>query len=222
MDRLLNESIDTRDDLPILQHALMRTWNVWAENDGRGAIDLDHYERSGTLKNALCLHADEALIDLAEDDRLIAERMFQALTETDASNRRIRRPAHLHQIAAICGQNVLPDKVMSLIKRFNAENRNFLVLSTRISSDDPLLDISHESLIRQWKTLADWVDQEAESARIYRRLAQSAELHTDGKAGLYKETDLQVALDWQRQQQPNAEWAARYHSNFNLVMGFLE
>ena len=28
MDRLLNESLDTRDDLPILQHALMRTWNV--------------------------------------------------------------------------------------------------------------------------------------------------------------------------------------------------
>ncbi len=111
---------------------------------------------------------------------------------------------------------------MSLIQRFNAENRNFLVLSTRISSDDPLVDISHESLIRQWKTLTDWVDQEADSARIYQRLAQSAELHADGKAGLYKETDLQVALDWQRQQQPNAEWAARYRSNFKLSADFLE
>ena len=222
MDRLLNESLDTRDDLPVLQHALMRTWNVWAEDGGRGAIDLDHYERSGTLKNALRLHADEALKDLDEESRLIAKRMFQALTETDASNRRIRRPAHLRHIAAVCGQKVLPQTVMSLIQRFNAENRNFLVLSSPTSNDDPLVDISHESLIRQWKTLADWVDQEAESARIYRRLAQSAELHTDGKAGLYKETDLQVALDWQRQQQPGAEWAARYDSNFNLVMGFLK
>ena len=106
MDRLLNESLDTRDDLPILQHALMRTWNVWAEDGGRGVIDLDHYERSGTLKNALRLHADEALKDLDEEDRLIAKRMFQALTETDASNRRIRRPAHLRQIAAICGKKV--------------------------------------------------------------------------------------------------------------------
>jgi energy-coupling factor transporter ATP-binding protein EcfA2 len=222
MDRLLNESLDTRDDLPILQHALMRTWNVWAENNSSGAIDLDHYERSGTLKNALRLHADEALIDLDEDDRLIAERMFQALTETDASNRRIRRPAHLRQIAAVCGQNVLPEKVISLIQRFNDENRNFLVLSTRSSSGDPLVDISHESLIRQWKTLADWVDQEAESARIYQRLGQSAELHAEGKAGLYKETDLQVALDWQRRQQPNTAWAARYHPNFSLTMGFLD
>ena len=205
MDRLLNESLDTRDDLPVLQHVLMRTWNVWAEDGGRGAIDFDHYKRSGTLKNALRLHADEALKDLDEEYRLTARRMFQALTETDASNRRIRRPARLSQIAAICGKKVLPETIMSLIKRFNAEDRNFLVLSSRTSTDDSLVDISHESLIRQWKTLADWVDREADSARIYQRLAQSAELNADGKAGLYKETDLQVALDWQQKQQPNVE-----------------
>ena len=222
MDRLLNESLDTRDDLPILQHALMRTWAVWAEDGGRGEIDLDHYERSGTLKNALRLHADEALKGLDDEHRLIARRIFQTLTKTDAANRRIRRPAHLRQITAICGEKVMPETVMSLILRFNDDNRNFLVLSSRASADNPLVDISHESLIRQWKTLADWVDHEAESAQIYQRLAQSAELHADGKAGLYKETDLQVALDWQRKQQPNAGWAAKYHSNFKLAMDFLD
>ena len=222
MDRLLNESLDTRDDLPVLQHVLMRTWNVWANDGCNGPIDLGHYERSGTLKNALRLHADEALKDLDHEHRLIAKRMFQALTETDASNRRIRRPAHLSQIKAICGKKVSTQTIMSLIERFNAENRNFLVLSSRAATDDTLVDISHESLIRQWKTLADWVDQEAESARIYRRLSQSAELHAAGKAGLYKETDLQVALDWQQQQQPNAEWAARYDAKFSLAMDFLE
>ena len=222
MDRLLNESLDTRDDLPILQHALMRTWNVWANNSRNGAIDLEHYERAGTLKNALRLHADEALKDLDEENRLIARRMFQALTETDAANRRIRRPALLSQILAICGKRVRPQTIMSLIERFNADDRNFLVLSSRSATDDPLVDISHESLIRQWKTLADWVDEETESARIYQRLAQSAELHAGGKAGLYKETDLQVALDWQRQQRPSGEWADRYDSKFSLAMDFLE
>ncbi|MBT8363334.1 MAG: pentapeptide repeat-containing protein [Deltaproteobacteria bacterium] len=222
MDRLLNESLDTRDDLPVLQHALMRTWTVWADNGRNGAIDLEHYERAGTLKNALRLHADEALKDLDEENRLISKRMFQALTETDAANRRIRRPALLSQIVAICGKKVRPQNIRSLIERFNVDDRNFLVLSSRASADNPLVDISHESLIRQWKTLAKWVDEEAESARIYQRLAQSAELNAEGKAGLYKETDLQVALDWQRQQRPNSEWADRYDSKFSLTMGFLE
>ncbi len=222
MDRLLNESLDTRDDLPILQHVLMRTWAVWVGDGGRGAIDLEHYERSGGLKKALSLHADEALNGLNGDHRLISKRMFQALTETDAANRRIRRPARLSQVAAICGEKAAPGIAMSIIRRFNEDNRNFLVLSSQAPADDPLIDISHESLIRQWDTLAGWVDEEAESARIYQRLAQSADLHADGKAGLYEETDLQVALDWQRQQQPNVEWADRYRPNFNRAIRFLE
>ena len=220
-DRLLNESLDTRDDLPVLQHVLMQTWTMWAK-DGQGPIDLEHYEKSGTIQHALSLHADEALAGLSDETLAIAKRMFQALTETDASNRRIRRPANLHEIVAVCGKKEAPEAVMSLIARFNADHRNFLVVSPGASEDNPLLDISHESLIRQWKTLAAWVDEEAESARVYKRLAESAELHADGKAGFYRETDLQVALDWQRQQQPNAEWAARYNPKFEPAVRFLE
>jgi energy-coupling factor transporter ATP-binding protein EcfA2 len=221
LDRLLNEALDTRDDLPVLQHVLMRTWNVWAQ-DGKGPIDLEHYEKTGTIQQALSIHADEALTGLDEESLKIARRMFQALTETDAANRRIRRPAHLHQLAAVCGKRVAPETIMALIQRFNAEDRNFLVLSSPNAQDDPLIDISHESLIRQWKTLSAWVDEDAESARIYKRLAESAELHAGGKAGLYREADLLVALDWQRQQQPVADWAARYHPKFELAIGFLE
>ena len=220
MDRLLNDSQEAKDDLPVLQHALMRTWNVRVQTGG-AAIDLDHYEKAGTIRQALRKHADEALADLDTQERYIAKRMYQALTETDAANRRIRRPAHLGRIAAICGESASPEDIQALIERFNSDNRNFLVLSTRADGDDPLVDISHESLIRQWTTLAGWVDEEAESLRIYRRLAESAELHAAGKAALYKEADLQVALDWQGRQRPNAAWAARSRADFKQVMDFL-
>lgn len=220
-DRLLNESIDSRDDLPVLQHVLMRTWNLWAR-DGNGPVDLEHYEQAGTIRHALSLHAEEALIGLSDENLTMAKRMFQALTETDASNRRIRRPARLHEIAAVCGKKEDPETIMALIRRFNADNRNFLVFSPGAAADNPLLDISHESLIRQWKSLAVWVEEEADSARVYKRLAETAELHADDKAGFYSEADLKVALDWQRQQQPNGEWAARYSPKFELAMGFLE
>ncbi len=220
MDRLLNESQEAKDDLPVLQHALMRTWSVWSQTDA-AALDLEHYERAGTIRQALCRHADEALAGLDAKDIGIAKRMFQALTQTDAANRRIRRPAHLGQIAAICGEAATPEAVRALIARFNSDRRNFLVLSARNDRDDPLVDISHESLIRQWTTLAGWVDEEAESLRIYKRLAESAELHATGQAALYKETDLQVALEWQRRQRPNAAWADRLPADFKQVMHFL-
>jgi energy-coupling factor transporter ATP-binding protein EcfA2 len=220
MDRLLNESQEAKDDLPVLQHALMRTWSVWSPT-GAAALDLENYERAGTIRQALCRHADEALAGLDAKDTGIAKRMFQALTQTDAANRRIRRPAHLGRIAAICGESVTPEDVRALIARFNSDRRNFLVLAARHDLDDPLVDISHESLIRHWTTLAGWVDEEAESLRIYKRLAESAELHAAGQAGLYKETDLQVALAWQRRQRPNAAWADRLPADFAQVMHFL-
>ncbi len=41
LDRILNESGHTHDDLPVLQHALMRTWSYWKKS-GVGPIDDKH------------------------------------------------------------------------------------------------------------------------------------------------------------------------------------
>lgn len=49
LDRLLNENVGTRDDLPILQHALMRTWTQWTGED-HGPIDMVHYDKIHTVK----------------------------------------------------------------------------------------------------------------------------------------------------------------------------
>jgi alpha-beta hydrolase superfamily lysophospholipase len=171
LDRLLNENVGTRDDLPILQHALMRTWTQWLGDD-HGPIDLVHYDKIHTVKNALNVHADEALNELNEGDRVIAKRLFQTITETDAGNRRVRRPAHLSEIAAI--SDTTPQRVLDVIRKFREGDRNFLVLSSENPDEDPVVDISHESFIRQWKTLSRWVDEKAESVKIYRRLSEAA------------------------------------------------
>ena len=88
--------------------------------------------------------------------------------------------------------------------------------------DDPLIDISHESFIRLWERLSSWVDEEAESARIYWRLADTAESYAEGKAGPYHGTDLQVADDWWTENKPTQAWAKRYHSGFSRAKQFLE
>ncbi len=219
LDRLLNEEMDTRDDLPILQHALMRTWDEWVKR-GNGVIDVEPYEQIQTVRRALSVHADEALEELSGADQLLAKRMFQALTETDAGNRRLRRPARLSEIAAVC--EATNEKIRSIVERFREKGRNFLVLSTEGDPNNALIDISHESLIRQCERLRKWVDEEAESAKIYRRLAESAELHRRKQAGLYREADLQVALAWQEQQKPSAAWARRYGLNFDRAIEFLQ
>jgi len=218
VDRLLNENVDTRDDLPILQHLLMRVWDVWTVAPD-GPIDLKHYKNVHTIHRALDHHAEEALKELAPADRTLARRLFQALTELDSGNRRIRRPAHLSDVRKI--SKAPNDRIMAVIERFRVEGRNFLVLSSTNPKDDPLIDISHESLIRQWETLHDWVDEEAAAAKLYRRLAETAALYAKDEAGLYRDADLQQALAWQKRYQPNPDWAKRYPGDFGQAMVFL-
>lgn len=218
-DRLLNETIDARDDLPVLQHALMRTWNFSQQNGGR-TIDNEHYEAIGTIYETMSQHAEEALKGLDERNLLLTKRLFQALTETDTANRRIRRPAKLYDVAVRTDEN--PDKIWQIVERFRTDGRSFLVVSNEYPQDNPLIDISHESLIRQWSRLKEWVDEEAKSVKTYIRLAETALLHQEGKAGYYRNPDLQVALEWQQQDQPNKTWALGYHEAYTNAMTFLQ
>ena len=90
----------------------------------------------------------------------------------------------------------------------------------RAAAAATVVDISHESLMRVWGALRGWVDEEAESARIYRRLAETAELHRDNQAVLLVQPELQLVTAWAARQQPNAAWAARIRAGFDVAMQF--
>src|SRR5437764_10467924 len=83
VNRLLNDVGDNPDQLPILQHALMRTWDYWSAHRRNGQpIALEDYESIGGMAEALSLHADEAWAELpTERSRQVAEKLFKELTE---------------------------------------------------------------------------------------------------------------------------------------------
>lgn len=223
INRLLNDVGDNPDQLPILQHALMRTWDYWAAHRRNGEpIGLEHYEAIGAMSEALSLHADEAWEELPDThSEIVAEKLFKALTEKGADNREIRRPTRLSEIAA--GAEVTEAEVVAVIEVFRREGRSFLMPPVGFElRSDTVIDISHESLIRNWDRLQVWVDEEAESAGIYRRLAENAVLHRAGKEGLLQDPALQIGLDWREKSRPNAAWAERYHPEFAEAMSFLD
>ena len=57
--------------------------------------------------------------------------------------------------------------------------------------------------MRGWQRLRGWVEEEAQSARIFRRLLGHRPRSGDnGKAGLFRDPDLQIALSWRDQRTP--------------------
>jgi energy-coupling factor transporter ATP-binding protein EcfA2 len=221
--RLLNDMGDDPDQLPILQHALMRTWDYWSGHHGEDEpLDLRHYEAIGTMKEALSLHAEKAWLELSSDrERAIAETLFKALTDKGSDARGVRRPTRLGEICELAGAT--EKEVAAVVERFRRPGRSFLMPPARVLlTTDTVLDISHESLMRTWDRLRQWVDEEARSAQIYLRLAKAAAQYQEGTSGLWRDPELQVALNWRDLQKPTALWAQRYDPAFERSMLFLQ
>jgi WD40 repeat protein len=221
VQRLLNDTGDNPDQLPILQHALMRTWDFWVRQGGGHQIDVAHYEAVGAMAEALSRHADEAFEGLSPARQAIAEALFKRLTERDSDNREVRRPARLAELAAVAQA---PDEdVAAVIEDFRREGRCLLMPSAGVPlGADTIVDISHESLIRGWVRLKKWVQEETQSAESYRRVADAAARRAAGTGALFRDEDLAQALRWRGEARPNAAWAARYGPEFERAMTFLD
>lgn len=223
INRLLNDVGDDPEQLPILQHAMMRTWDYWQTHRRNGEpIGLEHYEAIGTLSDALSRHADEAFNQLPDEgSRKMAEKIFKALSERGAHHCKLRRPTRLDTLCKIAGAST--EEVIRVIETFRGDGRSFLTppSGTELHADS-VIDISHESLIRNWQRLKEWANEEAESVTIYRRVAEAAVLHHEGSEGLLQGPALQLALDWRERFRPNAAWGQRYHPEFGTAMDYLE
>ena len=221
VQKLLNRVSDNHDQLPLLQHALMRTWDAWErDHSDEDSVDLSHFESAGEIEFAIARHAEEVLGFLPEYQRSIAECLFKALTELGSDRRETRRPTRFEDLQKII--DCKEDDLLAVIDAFRDKSSAFITPTQGMTIyQDTFIDISHESLMRVWGTLREWVQQEYQSARIYRRLAETATLHAEGKSGLYRDPDLQVAIAWRDQNNINMAWASRYHEAFQLALDFL-
>jgi tetratricopeptide (TPR) repeat protein len=221
--RLLNDLGDDRDDLPLLQHALMRAWDDWAaRGPGAGAIDIPHYEAIGTLRRALSMHADEAYQEVGSGaGPRTTELLFRALTDTVSDPRGVRRPTSIADLAAICG--VGDAEVTRIVEIFRRPGRSFLMPPVPVPlTPDAIVDLSHESLLRCWGRLMAWAQAERQSAATYVRLAREATWFEEGAAGLWGDPELELGLRWRREHQPTAAWARRYAEPFDRAIAFLD
>jgi hypothetical protein len=136
VNRLLNDIGDNQDQLPILQHALLRGWDEWkgkshdhialpkGQPDG-DAIDLCCYESIGGMAEALSRHADEAFNELPGARRKLAEQIFKALTEKGEDNRETRRPLTLDEIRDITAAE--KKEIIAVVEVFRLPGRSFLM-----------------------------------------------------------------------------------------------
>ncbi len=235
VNRLLNDMGTDPDQLPLMQHALMRMWSKAtkaSETPNSITLTSEDYEAVGGLKEALSQHANEAYNELPKQDQAAAQSLFRVLTERGADRRDLRRPTQFRTIVQVVAGGEATDAVRKQVIRaaavFRREDRSFLMPQAHVPLDDTtVLDISHESLIRQWDRLRDWTAEEADAADTYRELLPPAQRWQEKEGGwwgnlgsLLRGFNLTRALKWK--QSATIKWAKLYGGDFQSVEQFIQ
>ncbi|MFT3908237.1 MAG: hypothetical protein QM737_02330 [Ferruginibacter sp.] len=214
------------DQLPILQHALMRSYDKAFKADPPATeMSHEHYKAIGSMSGALAKHADEVFEELgrlskknitaetpAPDLLLIAKLVFQALTDSTSDQKGGRRPTKLRTIYGIA--SVITDSKKAIdyvIDYFRHPDISFIMPPANTTLyPDLMLDISHESLMRNWPELKQWMQEEVDASELYKKLNERREQNDKDPGTWIKGILLRELQDWQKTGLHNAVWAARY------------
>jgi WD40 repeat protein/energy-coupling factor transporter ATP-binding protein EcfA2 len=216
VERILNDAGDEPDQLPILQHAIMRTWSHWhaASPENTRPIENQDYDAVGGFTGALDQHANELLkTQPVAAAPTYVETIFKRLTALGRGNRERRDPAVLSELWELCGANSddTKQRVKAIIDVFRKGEATFLAPREGDLKAETYIDIAHESLIRNWKILKQrWLPDEEKQAKTLIELAERASGWRAHERDLLAGLDLAGATQWNRRRNPSPKWAEHY------------
>lgn len=160
-------------------------------------------------------HPDHPITE--KDARFILALTFACLTRIDHS-RAVRNRMTLREITAIINKPHLDETIVAEVIRpyrleENAFVRPFATGEYSKIASDTVLDISHESLIRNWGRLKKWADQEFEyytTLQDFKKQMERWKEHGKSPGFLLPIGPLSYYENWIAKSKPNPHWINRY------------
>jgi hypothetical protein len=223
-ERMISDACGSQDQLPLIQHALMRLHAVvGAKPDWRLTPDL--YPESGGLGKLLSDHADAVRDAVAQtpEARKVVEEMFRALTEINADHQAIRRPQTVAQLLAVTGAD--RKTLDAILAAFRAEGVSFVrPYGVEPLASDESVDISHEALIRCWDDIASdkvgWLTREFDDGLIWSALRVQCRVFEEDPKNVLSAATTEDRKKWMSGR--NAEWARRYGGGWDRVEALID
>ena len=156
-DALVDELVQSKGGLPVLQFALAELWE--SRDPARQMILASQLAEMGGVGGALVGEADEVLRSLLPPARDLARRMLTRLVGAQGELR--TRPE---------GELLEGDATRRPVLEALVRGR---VLTTREGDGEAVYELSHSSLVTDWPTLREWIDARAEHRAIRARLETS-------------------------------------------------
>lgn len=164
VDSLLHDILGEPAALPLLQFTLLELWKRRDHN----RVTMAAYREIGGGRAALAYSADALYESLIEEEKITARRILLRMVRPgeglEVTSSRVRR-ADLLRI----GED--PGRIERVLEKF-AQTR--LLRVSGASDEDRQVEVAHEALVRNWPTLAQWLEEERDTLRHRRRLTVAA------------------------------------------------
>lgn len=226
VSQLLNEIEDDPDQLPILQHALMLTFEEWKNGgDINVTIDINHFQNSGGMLHGIDAHCNRILEELINEGLSQQVRIvFQRLTEINQEGIEIRAPATVQELMILTESNL--SDITKILDAFRKDGRNFLSPSvSKPIVEEQIIDLSHECIMRKWTRLQRWIKEEENDKRDLLRLLEHHRNFIEGERQHLKGLTLSNYLNWppyKGHTKPSViQWASRYTKDFSFGIVFI-
>ena len=238
VERLINDCGDELDQLPVLQHCLMRLWDRAGAAE-RGAAHASLPGRPMTTWAAWrkrCRAMPTKCSRNARTRSSRSSRRFRALSELDREGRAIRRALRFDRLLAESG--VAEADLRAVLDRFRAPGCSFLappLVGTPTLAPDDRVDIGHETLLRRWKRLSGKVGEvdpktgrpRPDGSARNRATASSTACCSRCSATARRKRKRRSRIPlgtkrWWDSLPRTPEWAERYGGNFDRVRTLID
>jgi WD40 repeat protein/DNA-binding SARP family transcriptional activator len=193
VDVLVGEVEGEPGALPLLSHALRETW---VRRQGR-TLTVEGYRASGGIRSAVAQSAERVYEQIDPVQRPLLRDLMLRLVMPTPDGDPVRGRIARHVVAT-------DDEHERLIET--------LVAARLVTSDERMVELAHESLVRAWPRLRDWLDDDVEGQRILRHLAAASE-GWDAMARpdteLYRGPRLAQAVEWRERASPDLNLVER-------------
>ena len=164
VDDLVKRVLGQPTALPLLQFSLRALW----EKRDRNRITWEVYREVGDPLNALQVSADEFYERLAPETQAEVKRILVELVRVDELLEAYRQPVPRSHLLKAGRANT--DQVIDLL-----EANDYVRVTAAAPDNDALVEVKHESLVRNWPRLVGWIDEKRHQRRQRLALTQAAE-----------------------------------------------
>jgi TIR domain len=156
VDQILNDVGDEPGNLPLLEFLLKELWD---RQDQHRKLSFSAYSATGGVRRAIASRAEAELRKLGADQQNVARRFLVRLVSPGEGQVDTRT-----RIAIPSGD----EPVRKVIEQF--VRARLLTTSLDAVSGREVVEVGHEALIREWRTLRQWVDADREFLRTVERV----------------------------------------------------